>query len=270
MADHEMTARGKGRLLDLSDRRLLEGPHSRTLGFAQAVRTFIEMIRGFRALHFVGPCVTVFGSARFPEDSPEYRLGRVAGFELARAGFTVVTGGGPGIMEAASRGAKEAGGETVGCGIKLPQEQVRNPYTDMWIEFNYFFVRKVMLVKYSYGFLVLPGGFGTMDEIFETATLIQTAKIPDFPLVLMGIDFWKPLTDFLRVGMAGHGTIDKADIDRVLLTDDPAEAADFVRRAAFAKFGVHYLQPPSPRWWLLEKKRRALRGMSDRGSPRTL
>ena len=133
---------GDGAWMDLSDRRFLEGPHGRTLGFMQAVRMFIEMLRGFRTLHFVGPCVTVFGSARFPQGHLYYELSRSVGIELAKAGFTVVTGGGPGVMEGANRGAKEAGGETVGCGIVLPTEQARNPYIDTWIEFRYFFIRR--------------------------------------------------------------------------------------------------------------------------------
>jgi len=241
-------------IMDLSERRFLEGPHGRTIGFAQSARVFVEMFRGFRALHFVGPCVTFFGSARFPEDNPYYGLARSAGFALAKAGFTVVTGGGPGIMEAANRGAKEAGGETVGCGIKLPHEQAPNPYLDTWMEFNYFFVRKVMLVKYSFGFIVLPGGFGTFDEVFETATLIQTGKIRDFPVVLMGSEFWLPILEFLRVSMVGEGAIDKTDLDRIIVTDDPEWAAEVVRHAAFSKFGVRYAQRVRRRWWLLEKK----------------
>jgi uncharacterized protein (TIGR00730 family) len=248
------------RAFDLSERRFLEGPHGRTLGLAQSVRVFLEMVRGFRTLHFVGPCATVFGSARFPAGHRYYELGRAAGAELARAGFSVVTGGGPGIMEAANRGAKEAGGETVGCGIKLPHEQARNPYIDTWIEFRYFFVRKVMLIKYSYGFVVLPGGFGTLDEVFETATLIQTMKIPDFPLVLMGREFWEPLVDFLGVTLVGQGTIDKGDVERLVITDDPKLAAEVIRRAAFEKFGVHYARRPKPRWWLGERRRPAPSG----------
>jgi uncharacterized protein (TIGR00730 family) len=241
-----------GLFFDVSERRFLEGPHTRRNGLVQATWVFFEMIRGFRALHFVGPCVTVFGSARFLEGNPSYEMGRAAGSELAKAGFTVVTGGGPGIMEAANRGAREAGGHSVGCGIKLPMEQARNPYIDTWVEFHYFFVRKVMLVKYSYGFIVLPGGFGTMDEVFETATLIQTGKIRDFPLVLMGKDFWTPILTFMRDRMVGYGTISAADIDRLIVTDDPAEAAEAIRQAAFTKFGVRFAATKQPRWWLFE------------------
>ena len=158
-------------------------------------------------------------------------------------------------MEGANRGAREAGGETVGCGILLPREQKRNAYLDTWIEFRYFFVRKVMLVKYSYGFIVMPGGFGTMDEVFETATLIQTQKIPDFPMVLMGKDFWSPMLSFMGASMIREGTIDKGDLGRLFVTDDPKEAAQVIRDAAFAKFGVHYAERPKPRWWLLERSR---------------
>src|SRR5262249_45288353 len=166
--------------------RFLQGPPKRGHELIRAVRIFFEFMRGFRSLHFLGPCVTVFGSARFKDGHPYYELGRTVGAGLARAGFTVMTGGGPGIMEAANRGAKDAGGFSVGCNIELPQEQRPNPYLDRWITFRHFFVRKVMLVKYSYAFVALPGGFGTLDEVFETATLIQTRKIQEFPLVLMG------------------------------------------------------------------------------------
>ncbi|OFW68514.1 MAG: Rossman fold protein, TIGR00730 family, partial [Actinobacteria bacterium RBG_13_63_9] len=167
---------------------------------------------GFRKLDTVGPCVTVFGSARFEEDNGYYELAREAGHHLAKAGFTVVTGGGSGIMEAASRGAKEADGYTVGCNIDLPQEQGANPYLDLVVEFQHFFVRKVMLVKYSYAFMVLPGGFGTFDEVFETATLIQTAKIEDFPVVLLGSQFWSPLLDLLRGTLVRERVIDETDL----------------------------------------------------------
>jgi hypothetical protein len=153
--------------------RFLEGPQTRGFELRRALRIFVEFLRGFRTLHFVGPCVTVFGSARFPPDHPYYRLAREVGAHLARSGFTVMTGGGPGIMEAANRGAREAGGRSVGCNIELPHEQVPNPYLDRWITFRYFFVRKVMLVKYSYAFIALPGGFGTADELFEILTWAQ-------------------------------------------------------------------------------------------------
>src|SRR5581483_9542147 len=185
--------------------RFLQGPQHRTFELGKACRIFYELLRGFRALHFVGPCVTVFGSARFREAHPYYGLAREIGARLARAGFTVMTGGGPGIMEAANRGAKDAGGMSVGCNIELPEEQRPNPYLDRWIAFRHFFVRKLMLVKYSYAFIALPGGFGTLDEIFEVATLVQTRKVKEFPLVLMGVDYWQPLLDFLCRRLLGEG-----------------------------------------------------------------
>ena len=178
----------------VEERSFLAGPTWRLTELRRIVRIFFEFLRGFRSLHFVGPCVTVFGSARFPDGHRYYEMAREVGGGLGRRpGFTVMTGGGPGVMEAANRGAREAGGRSVGCNIELPHEQKPNPYLDFFLEFRYFFVRKVMLVKYSYGFVVLPGGFGTLDEIFETATLIQTGKIPGFPLVLMGSEYWKDL-----------------------------------------------------------------------------
>jgi len=180
--------------------RFLEGPQTRSFELARAVRIFLEFMRGFRALHYVGPCVTVFGSARFKADHPYYDMARDLGARLARVGFTVLTGGGPGLMEAANRGAREAGGRSIGCNIELPTEQRPNPYLDRWITFRHFYVRKVMLVKYSYAFVALPGGFGTLDEMFEVATLVQTGKVKEFPIVLLGQEYWRPLTDFVRTG----------------------------------------------------------------------
>jgi hypothetical protein len=218
----------------------------------QAIRVFFSMIRGFRTFHFLGPCVTVFGSARFAETHPYYELARRAGRELARGGFTVMTGGGPGIMEAANRGAREAGGLSMGCGIHLPMEQFPNPYLDRYIAFRYFFVRKLMLIKYSYGFIALPGGLGTLDEIFEAAILIQTGKIRDFPVVLVGSEFWGPLVDFMRDTLAAQGAIDAADLDRIIVTDSPEEAASLIREAAMRKFGLRYTDRPRRRWFLFE------------------
>jgi uncharacterized protein (TIGR00730 family) len=199
----------------------------------------------------VGPCVTVFGSARFPDGHPYYALARELGARLAAAGFTVMTGGGPGIMEAANRGAKDVGGRSVGCNIELPNEQVPNPYLDRWITFRHFFVRKVMLVKYSYAFVALPGGFGTLDEIFETATLIQTGKIREFPLVLLGRDFWHPLMEFLEDRLVREGTVDPADPKRLTVTDSPAEAVAVIADTAVRRFGLSYRRPRR-RWFLGE------------------
>ncbi|HEV8628756.1 MAG TPA: TIGR00730 family Rossman fold protein [Thermoanaerobaculia bacterium] len=204
--------------------RFLFGPLLRREELARLLRIVADFMRGFRHLHFLDPCVTVFGSARFPEDHRYYALARETGRLLATAGYTVMTGGGPGIMEAANRGAQEGGGTSVGCNIELPHEQKPNPYLDLFVEFRYFFVRKVMLVKYSSAFVVLPGGFGTMDEIFETATLIQTGKILGFPLVLMGSEYWRPLTDFIAGTMVREGTVSAAEAQLLCLTDDPAAA----------------------------------------------
>lgn len=232
--------------------RFLRGPQRRGFELVRAFRIFWETMRGFRALHFVGPCVTVFGSARYTADQPYYRLAREVGGRLAHAGFTVMTGGGPGIMEAANRGAREAGGGSVGCNIELPREQKPNPYLDKWVTFRHFSVRKMMLVKYSYAFIALPGGFGTLDEFFETATLIQTEKIRDFPLVLMGRDYWQPLTDFFRDRLLRERTIDPADADRILVTDSAEEAVASVTDIALRQFGLTYGPKLRRRWILWE------------------
>ncbi len=221
-----------------SEHELLKGPRLRRQELWTTMKVFAEFIRGFRALHFTGPCVTVFGSARFGEDHPYYALAREVGAELARNGFGVMTGGGPGIMEAANRGARDEGGLSLGCNIELPMEQVPNPYLDRFVEFNYFFVRKVMLVKYSSAFIVCPGGFGTLDEVFETAVLIQTRKIQQFPIVIMGKEFWEPLRDFIDKSLIGGGTISPEDMDLITVTDDPKEAVEAVMMAQ-AKRGEH-------------------------------
>lgn len=226
----------------------LAGPRSRLSELARLGRIFAEFLRGFRALHFVGPCVTVFGSARVPEGDPHYDLARAMGGRIAGLGYTVMTGGGPGIMEAANRGAREAGGNSIGCNIKLPQEQQPNPYVERFITFRYFFVRKVMLVKYSVAFVVLPGGFGTLDELFESLTLVQTGKIAAFPVVLMGTEYWKPLCDFMRHTVAARGMVAPADLDLLTVTDSPDEAIAAIQR------GVAALPAP----WIRPKRRRIL------------
>src|ERR671931_382878 len=188
-----------------ADEIFLEGPNSRFAEFCTLLRVMRDFLRGYRALHFVGPCVTVFGSARVKPDDRHYELAMKMGAAIARLGFTVMTGGGPGIMEAANRGAKEAGGRSVGCNIELPFEQRPNDYLDRCITLNYFFVRKTLLVKYSYAFVVMPGGAGTLDELFEALTLIQTGKIRNFPIVVMGVEYWRELMSLLekmaRLGM---------------------------------------------------------------------
>ena len=224
----------------------LEGPRPRRSELMEVVRIAREFIRGFRAFHFLGPTVTVFGSARFPEEHAYYELAREVGQRLARAGFVTMTGGGPGIMEAANRGAREAGGLSVGSNIILPHEQAPNAYVDVFVDFEYFFVRKLMLVKYSLAFIIMPGGFGTLDEMFETAVLEQTDKLHDFPLVLMGVDFWRPLMGFLRDTLVANGTIDPDDPDLFFLTDDPEEAVAHVLRYATSALRMRWLAAPAP------------------------
>jgi uncharacterized protein (TIGR00730 family) len=212
----------------LEDFKLLEGPRWRLEELFRLVRIMREFLRGFRALHFVGPCVTVFGSARFGEGHRHYELAREMGRRVAGLGLTVMTGGGPGIMEAANRGAREAGGRSVGCNIQLPVEQQPNPYVDRFVEFRYFFIRKVMLVKYSYAFLVMPGGFGTIDELFEALVLIQTRKIQGFRVILMGVDYWRPLLAFIAGPLTASGAISSEDVGLLTLTDDPDEATRII------------------------------------------
>ncbi len=206
-----------------ADNQFLRGPQSKLSEFIFTLRVGQEFIRGFQTLHYVGPCITVFGSARFDEDNKYYKLTRSLSSKIASTGFTIMTGGGPGVMEAANRGAKDVDGNSVGCNILLPFEQSANPYLDKYVNFNYFFVRKVLMLKYSYGFVIMPGGFGTMDELFETLTLIQTKKINDFPVVIMGKEFFQPLITFMEK-MVEEGTISEKDMDLFLLTDSEEEA----------------------------------------------
>lgn len=239
-----------------SERKFLEGPHSRLRELIHALQVFFEMVRGFRQLHFVGPCVTVFGSARFTESHKFYTFGREIGAALAGLGFTVMTGGGPGLMEAANRGAREAGGLTVGCNITLPQEQKPNQYLDHWVEFRYFMVRKFMLAKYSYGFVALPGGFGTLDELFGILTLVQTGKMLNFPIVLMGVEYWEPLRKLVFDTLLHTGTIDPADARKLLFTDSADEAARHIHAIATGTFGLDFRrQQPRPHWYFGERLR---------------
>jgi uncharacterized protein (TIGR00730 family) len=233
--------------------KFLQGPQKRGFELGRAVGIFFEIMAGFRTLHFVGPCVTVFGSARFTAEHEYYILAREVGRQLARDGFTVMTGGGPGIMEAANRGAKDVGGMSVGCNIQLPQEQKPNPYLDRWVTFKHFYIRKLMLVKYSYAFIAMPGGYGTLDEIFETATLIQTHKILDFPLILMGVSYWQPLLDFLRGRLVEAKTIDPIDAERIMVTDSPEEAVHRIHDVALQQFGLSYGPKLKRRWFLCER-----------------
>jgi hypothetical protein len=207
----------------------LTRPHSRVDDTLGAFKIFGEYLHGAHALHHLWPCVTVFGSARLGDGHSSYALGRRVGAALARAGFTVLTGGGPGLMEAANRGAREAGGRSAGCNIRLPIEQQPNPYVDDVVTFRHFFVRKVMLVKNSVGFVALPGGFGTFDEVFEAANLIETGTITRFPVVLLGSEFWSPIVELLRDRLLGAGTIDRDDLDQFLVTDDPDHCVAHIR-----------------------------------------
>jgi uncharacterized protein (TIGR00730 family) len=235
------------------ERTFLEGPRRRGSELIRLVRIMREFLIGFRTLHFVGPCVTVFGSARFKEDHPAYGMAREVSAAISKMGFTIMTGGGPGVMEAANRGARDAGGPSVGCNIELPFEQQPNPYLDTFIEFRYFFVRKVMLVKYSYAFVALPGGFGTMDELFEALTLVQTGKIRGFPVILMGTEYWAPLVGFIRQTMVERGTISPGDVDLFTVTDSVPEAVAAIERGAVNAFGLTRRRAIKRRWWLGER-----------------
>lgn len=231
--------------------KFLEGPRSRWADFKFVLKVVLEFVRGFRALHFIGPCVAVFGSARFKEDSPYYELTRKFSAEAAKLGFTILTGGGPGLMEAANRGAKEVGGKSVGCNIVLPMEQQPNPYLDKWVNMRYFFVRKTLLIKYSYVFVIMPGGFGTLDELFEAMTLIQTKKIKDFPVVIFCKDFHKEMIEHIEK-MRVEKTISDEDLELFLVTDSIEEAIEMIR-SCILKFGLKH-STKKPSWLLGEKK----------------
>jgi uncharacterized protein (TIGR00730 family) len=211
-----------------SEKIFLEGPRSRIKELVFAVKILFEFISGFRALHFLGPCVAVFGSARVKSDSPYYESARQIGSGLAKLGFTTITGGGPGIMEAANRGARESNGQSVGCNIKLPKEQQPNPYLDKWFVCKYFFVRKVLMFKYSDAFIIMPGGIGTLDEFFEALTLIQTKKILDFPIIVFGKKFWEPLQPIFA-GLLESKMIAAEDLKLVLFTDSVEEALQHIQ-----------------------------------------
>ncbi len=229
-----MTLRGKAIPSTTTDQRLLDsrGPsdwvHTDPW---RVLRIQAEFVEGFGLLADLPHAVSIFGSARTKPDDVEYALAERIGSALAEAGYTVITGGGPGIMEAANSGAVKSGGVSVGLGIELPFEQSLNDFVDVGIEFRYFFVRKTMFVKYSQAFVVLPGGFGTLDELFEAITLVQTKKITRFPIVLVGTDFWGGLMDWIKNQMLPAGKISQADMELVHLTDDPAEVVEIVKRA---------------------------------------
>jgi len=229
-----VTLRGKAIPPTTTDQRLLDsrGPsdwvHTDPW---RVLRIQAEFVEGFGLLAELGHAVSVFGSARVKPGSDEYELAERIGAALVRAGYAVITGGGPGIMEAVNKGADEAGGVSVGLGIELPFEQGLNDFIDIGLEFRYFFVRKTMFVKYSQAFVVLPGGFGTLDELFEAITLVQTKKITRFPIVLVGTEFWGGLLDWIKDRMLTSGTVSQKDIDLIHLTDDPAEVVEIITRA---------------------------------------
>lgn len=233
--------------------KFFEGPQSRWRDLIFSITTVYELVKGFRILHFVGPCVTFFGSARFKEDHEYYIFTRKVAAEMAKLGLTIMTGGGPGLMEAANRGAKDVGGRSIGCNIKLPVEQEPNPYLDRWVHIKYFFIRKILLVKYSYAFIVMPGGFGTLDEYFEALTLIQTNKIKDFPVIVFNKDFHQDITKHIDK-MEKEGTISKEDKKMYLLTDSIEEAIEMIKSRCILEHHLSTKKPFTPFRWLLEPK----------------
>ncbi len=228
----------------------LQGPQNRWHDFKFALSVLSEFIKGFRKLHFAGPCVTIFGSARFAAEHKYYKQTQHLAGEIAKLGFTIMTGGGPGIMEAANRGAKEVGGKSVGCNIILPHEQHHNPYLDLWVNIKYFFVRKTLLMKYSYAFVVMPGGFGTLDEYFEALTLIQTNTVSQFPIVVFDIEYHKKVIEHIEL-MKEQGTISAQDLSLCLFTNSVQEAVNYLRINAIDKFKLQPIKNKK-RWWLLE------------------
>ncbi|GGO96825.1 TIGR00730 family Rossman fold protein [Actinomyces gaoshouyii] len=206
----------------------------------RVLRIQSEFVEGFGALAEIGPAISVFGSARTKREDPAYRLAEEIATGLVRSGYGVITGGGPGMMEAANKGAHEAGGLSVGLGIELPMEQSMNEYVDLGINFRYFFARKTMFVKYSDGFVVMPGGFGTLDELFESITLVQTRKVDSFPVVLVGREYWGGLVDWIRSSLLGSGMIASQDLDLLRVVDTAAEAVEYVVA------GAQRIRPTSP------------------------
>lgn len=228
----------------------VRGPLTRFKELSFALKVFFNFIKAFRKMHFIGPCVTVFGSARFSKDSEHYKNAEKIGAALAKTGFSVMTGGGPGIMEAANKGAFQAGGHSVGCNIILPFEQKPNPYLHRWINIPYFFLRKVILVKYSYAFVVMPGGIGTLDELFEALTLIQTKVIKDFPVVIFDSVYHKELCEHIQL-MAKNESISQEDMKLLFVTDSVEDLIKHIETYSIKKFGLVKKQN-KPRWWLGE------------------
>ena len=234
-----------------SEIRFLSGPQSRWEELSFIIKVMVEFVRGFRALHFVGPCVTFFGSPRFAESDAYYSESRHIAKRIAQLGFTVMTGGGPGVMEAANRGAKEVGGRSVGCNI-FSDNLKPNKYLDSWVNIRYVFVKKTLLIKYSYAFVVLPGGVGTMDEFFEALTLIQAKKIFQFPIIIFDRDFHKDLMDYLE-WMKFKKTISEEDLKLILSTDSVDEAIEFIQEHSISKYRLTHQRKRSPLRWLFER-----------------
>jgi uncharacterized protein (TIGR00730 family) len=238
------------------DLRFLEGPRSRWREFKSVIQIAAEFLRGFRKLHFVGPCVTFFGSARFKEDHPYYGICRELARRVGRVGFTIMTGGGPGIMEAANRGARDVGARSVGCNIALPHEQSANPYLDVSLTFERFFVRKVLLLKYSVAFVVMPGGAGTVDELFETITLIQTGKVKNFPILLFGKSYWAPMLAQIE-RMVEEGTLGRKELEFLFVADSVDEATFLLQDRLVNMWQEAQQRKDSPKWWFLEDRVRS-------------
>jgi len=246
MTDHIVVAgpdRSLLRQVEGAEKLFLSGRRNHEADLESAVRFFLEFLQGFESFDFKQPCVTIFGSARFGEDHRYCQLAREVGAGLARAGYAVMTGGGGGIMEAANRGAREAGGLSLGCNIQLPREQKPNAYLDKFIQFEHFFARKVMLVKYSCAFVVMPGGFGTLDEAFEIATLMQNNKVERFPLIACGREFWDKFVAFVRDAMLEEGTISLADLDFIQRADSADEVVRIVQETEVS--GIDLVNPPA-------------------------
>jgi uncharacterized protein (TIGR00730 family) len=240
----------KDKQIDLT---FLAGPRSRWREFKSVFNIAREFIYGFRQLHFVGPCVTFFGSARFKEDHPYYIAARELARRVGQVGFTIMTGGGPGIMEAANRGARDIGAKSVGCNIVLPHEQYANPYLDVNLTFQRFYVRKVLLLKYSICFVVMPGGAGTVDELFETVTLIQTGKVKNFPILLYGKTYWQPLLEMIEK-MVAEGTIGREELKFIYVADTVEEATYMLQDRLVEMWKANQKKGDPPKWWFLEKR----------------
>ncbi len=235
-----------------SEIKFLEGPQSRWKEFRFSFSVLLEFIKGFRVLHFVGPCVTIFGSARFKENDITYKQTQDLAGEIAKLGFTIMTGGGPGVMEAANRGAKEVGGRSVACNIVLPMEQKPNPYLDKWVSIKYFFVRKTLLIKYSYAFVVMPGGFGTLDEYFEALTLIQTKMLNEFPIIIFDKAYHKDIIEHIE-RMKERGAIAVNDLELCLFTDSIPDAVKHIQDKSIKKFGLKAAKKQHTSKWFFER-----------------